>query len=460
MVRFLFIFCFLLFAGCGSFYQQNYDFNRVFESGDLLLARKNLEQAEREGKGRNRFLYYVNQGLVQSMMGNYVSSNDYFEKAFLFGEDYRLNLATEAASYFTNPTITVYKGEDHEHLYLLYYKAINYLKLKETEAALIECRRLNIRLNQLNDKYNNDNKFQRDAFIHNLMGIIYQSAGDFNNAFIAYRNAFDIYESDYKSFFQVQTPEQLKTDLLTSAYFAGLNQEFEEFKTRFGRDNFKPTQPEAELVFFWHNGLAPIKDEWSINFAIQHLPEDRVVFNNDQLGIQFPFEVSKEEAGNLQSLQVFRVAFPRYLVRQPYYNEASIKATDTTYALELGEDISQIAVLSLRQRMVSEFSKGLLRAALKKTTENSLRKDNEGLGAVVGLVNLVTEKADTRNWQTLPSRIAYTRIPLKEGANELTFSTQSQGSTQEYPFTYQASKGATLFHTFSSLENSGLRPGY
>jgi hypothetical protein len=121
-------------------------------------------------------------------MGQYEESNHYFEQAFLFGEDYKINYAREAASYLTNPMVTVYRGEDHEHLMLLYYKALNYLKQNKSEEALVECRRLNIRLQQLADRYESSEKYSRDAFIHNLMGIIYQSANDWNNAFIAYRN--------------------------------------------------------------------------------------------------------------------------------------------------------------------------------------------------------------------------------------------------------------------------------
>jgi hypothetical protein len=40
----------------------------------------------------------------------------------------------------------------------------------------------------------------------------------------------------------------------------------------------------------------------------------------------------------------------------------------------------------------------------------------------LGIANAATEKADTRNWQTLPSQIHYSRIPLTEGANEIRIS--------------------------------------
>src|SRR5690606_21149645 len=210
---------------------KHYDFNSEFERGDLRSALQSLQKKESLASSKTRFLYFLNNGLLLSILGRYEESNNYFEKAYLFGEDYNKNYLREAASYFTNPNITVYHGEDHEHLMLLYFKAINYLKLNDPEAALVECRRLNIRLQQLSDKYDSTRKYRRDAFIHNLMGIIYQSTGDYNNAFIAYRNALEIYQEDYTDLFQVEVPEQLRKDLLNTAWWTGFTEAFEQYRS-------------------------------------------------------------------------------------------------------------------------------------------------------------------------------------------------------------------------------------
>jgi hypothetical protein len=447
-----------LITSCATYYQKNFDFNYEFERGDLQRALATLEKNNKQEHGRSRFIYMVNNGLLLSILGRYEESNTYFEKAFLFGEDYHINYLNEAASYFTNPSVTTYHGEDHEHLMLLYYKALNYLKMNRYEEALVECRRLNIRLNQLSDKYTSEERYQRDAFINTLMGIIYQADKDYNNAFIAYRNALEVYENDYAKMFGMKVPEQLKYDLINTATWTGFTQEADEYKERFCIPEYKPAKPEADLVFFWHNGLSPVKSEWSINFAIDKGSNNGVVFSNPELGLVFPFELGEDEdkkRSDLTDLRVFRVAFPRYIERPVYYNRGDLALGDKKYPLELAEDVNKVAFYSLKKRMVQEFSKGLLRAALKKVTEQSLRKENESLGAVMGLVNAMTEKADTRNWQTLPHSIYYTRIPLTEGANEVKLTlTTADGQTTPHDFTYQVKKGQTLFHTFSSLEST------
>lgn len=444
-----------LVTSCATYYQKHYDFNAEFEKGELTKALETLQQKESLANGKSQFIYFVNNGLLLSILGHYEESNEYFEKAFLFGEDYHINYINEVVSYFYNPNIIMYRGEDHEHLMLLYFKAINYLKLNQPEQALVECRRLNIRLNQLSDKYTSEKKFQRDAFVHTLMGIIYQSTKDYNNAFIAYRNALEIYESDYADMFHVKVPEQLKRDLLNTAWWTGFNEEFEMFKTKFGMPDYKPVVPEAELVFFWHNGLAPVKAEWNINFVMDHRSGNTVVFTNDNLGLSFPFKLKDEkEKSDLSRIEVLRVAYPRYVERDTYFKTASISLDSAEYNLELSENINAIAFYSLHQRMLLEFSRGLLRAGLKKATEHSLKKEDDRLGALIGVVNAMTEKADTRNWQTLPHSIYYARVPLKEGANQVQFSIDPGGHKTDYNFTYTAKRNQTLFHTFSSLETS------
>ena len=449
----------VLFSACASFYETSYDFNREFENGNIDHALEQLQSDKQYAKSKSKFLYYTNSGLLLSMKGQYEQSNEFFEKAYLFGEDFKINYAAEIASYFTNPMITVYRGEDHEHLLPLYYKAINYLKMSQYEQAIVECKRLNIRLQQLSDKYKSPTRFQRDAFIHNLMGIIYQASGDWNNAFIAYRNAYEIYEEDYAQLFGMNSPDQLKKDLLISAWQTGFNDEFSFYKEKFAWPDFTVQPQDASLVFFWHNGLCPVKDEFSFNFVVNRNGDNMFVFANEKIPVVFPFSVHDEnEKSDLRNLEAFRVAFPKYVERPTYFTSSVIEVDTLEYRVELAEDVNGIAFKSLQDRMTLEFSKSLLRAALKKAAEHAARKDDKGFGSLVGMVNAMTEKADTRNWQTLPHSISYARVPLKEGTNETTFVLRTQGGDQgRHPFTYQAKKGQTLFHTFSSLESMPAR---
>ena len=454
----------VLASSCATYYQSNIAFNEGFERGDLKSSLKTLREKPSEGAGKKQFLYFANNGLLLSLLGEYQESNQYFEKAYEFGEDYRINYVNEAATYLTNPNFAVYRGEDHEHLLLLYYKAMNYLKLHKTDDALVECRRLNIRLQQLSDRYSSEDKYRTDAFIHTLMGIIYEADSDYNNAFIAYRNAVEVYDQDFMRLFQVGAPEQLKKDLLRAAFHSGLDDEFEHYKTQFGMTDYVVQEnPGGELVFFWHNGLGPIKTEWSVEFAISERG-GQVFFSNENLGVNYAFSSSDYSSSQIKSLtnmQVYRLTLPKYVDRPVYYTNGVLTTSGVSRPVQLLEDVSKVAFKCLDERMNLELSKALIRLAVKKASEQQIRKKDYRFGALMGIVNAITEKADTRNWQTLPHNIYYARIPLDVGTSQVNFQTTDyQGRQQEQTFTYDVKKGETHFHTLTSLESLRNYGGY
>lgn len=448
----------MIMSSCATYYEVNQEFTQNFEQGNLEQASDVLSKKKKIEKSKDRLLFYLNKGVVLSMLGQYEESNEFLEKAYLYTEDYRINYLNEATSLLTNPNFTAYKGEDHENLMVLYYKAMNFLKMGQYDNALVECRRLNIRLQQLSDKYKSEKKYQRDAFIHNLMGIIYDAKGDYNNAFIAYRNALDIYKTDYQQMFGVNAPDQLKEDILRTAWLTGFNSEFDQYKQEFNMNDYSYKPHEGgTLVFFWNNGLGPVKSEWSLNFAVVHGAGGAVNFTNDEYGFSFPFSVpydEETESTSLKDLEFFRVAFPKYRERELFFSGAKLKVNGESYPLELAEDVNAIAFRSLKERMVKEFSMALLRVALKKAAEYGTREENEGLGAALSLFNALTEKADTRNWQTLPHSIYYTRLPLEKGQQSVTLELQPKegGNEHHEVFQYDVQQGETIFQTYSSLE--------
>ncbi|MEM8964846.1 MAG: hypothetical protein AAGE93_00395 [Bacteroidota bacterium] len=458
------VFLALLLSACASYYRMNERFNRSFEEGNLERAEKVLASNKKAPEGRAQLLYYLNRGVVSSMQGNFEDSNNFLEKAYELGEDLRNSYWNTATSLLVNPMVAYYTGEDHELLLLHYYKALNYLQLGDTQAALVECRRMNIKLTEYSSQYNkgllgNKGRYHRDAFIHTLMGIIYEADRDYNNAFIAYRNAVDIYREDYLPMFGLDAPEQLQQDLLRSAHRMDFTSELQRYEklldTKFDAQNTDG----GELIFFWNNGLGPVKSEWSLNFALIRGAGGAVVFENDELGWSFPFAMSSDEEyeeEGLDDIELVRVAFPKYVERRPYFTQAQLQSpSGISQTLELAEDINGIAFRSLQQRMFKEFGTSLLRVALKKAAEYGVREENEDLGAIIGIVNALTERADTRNWQTIPHSISYTRLTLPEGEQNVQLHLSGQNAdNQKHTFTYTIRKSQTTFGTFHSLDST------
>ncbi len=445
-------FVMIVMTGCASYYTKNEKFNRAVETGQFETADKILEKDTKSAKNRNQLLYFLNRGYVAWMLNDFPRSVNYFNTSENLIDDYSRNIGTEALALVSNPMVKPYKAEDFEVVMVNCFKAINYMQMQNFEDAMVECRRINIKLNALNDKYpSHKNRYSRDAFALTMMGLLYDANRDYNNAFIAYRNALDVYETDYTTNFAVQAPEQLKRDLLRTAHLNGFGEELAFFEQKFGV-KYKPEQaPQSEMVFFWMNGFGPFKEEWSFNLTLVK-GAGVVTFVDEQNGISIPIVVGPPEMSELTDLNFIRVAFPKYVARIPYSKSASISLDNKQYPLELAENINEIAFKTLNDRMLREMATSLLRLAAKKALEAAAKSKDETAGFLVNILNAVTEKADTRNWQSLPYAISYTRIPLQEGVNVLrlnTTMTDGKVSTQEIPV--QAQKGKVYFHAFHHL---------
>ena len=394
------------------------------------------------------------------MLGNYEASNVYFEKAYIYNQDFRKNFKYDIVGTLANPMLKPYKAEDHEVVLIHFYKAINYIQLKDFDAALVEVRRVNISLNELNDRYQDKkNRYKEDAFAHLLMGIIYESKNDANNAFIAYRNALDVYKDVYSPEFKVTVPEQLKKDLLRTAVKNGFRTELELYEKEFGMKYVKEDQKGGELVFFWLNGLSPVKGEFSMNLARGEGTGGNLVFANESGPYTFPInlggQIGNPNQQGLNEVRFVRMAVPKYNARKPLISEAYLLVDGKKSNLELAEDVEQIAFAGLEDRMLREIGKSVARLVLKQAAEIVATNQNKDAGFVLSALNAISEKADTRNWQSLPHSIYYQRVPLAAGNHQVKLVTSgSKISKQAIEFQVEIKEEESVFQTFHSLEST------
>ncbi len=447
---------FFLLVSCATWYQKSQKFQAAVTSGNFKEAQKLINKTSKEAKGKNRFLYFTDAGWVNQMTGNYDTSNYWLNQADYYIEDYQKSIGAEALALVTNPEVKPYAPEDPEKVMVNYYKAINYIEKGDMESALVEARRINIKLNELNDKYGKrKNRYSNDAFAHVLMGLVYDATNDYNNAFIAYRNAALVYDSLYTKQFDVTIPESLRQDLLRTAWLNGFNDELNHFEKQFNtKYKHDPMGERGQVIVLWENGFGPIKDEWSINFSIIRGGGGLVTFQSSELGISFPFYLGgTNKATSLNDLDYIRVAFPKYLIRPNVYNGATLSGGGISKTLDKAQDVSALLVKTLNDRMLREMANSLLRLAAKKSLESVVRDQDKTVGTLFSIVNAVTEKADTRNWQTLPSEIWYTRMMLPVGKQKITLSTTSAGGySKDHSIEVEIRKGKTTFVTFRSLE--------
>lgn len=443
-----------LLAGCATYYQQNQAFQNLLENGRISDAQSFLEKNDKKAKSINKVLYDLNLGTVAFINHNHNVSIERFKMADLYNEDYSKQLGYEAIAMLTNPMVKPYNLESFEAVMIHFYQALNFLAINDLESALVECRRVNLQLQQLDDKYkNHKNKYARDAFAHNLMGIIYEAAGDYNNAFIAYRNAVDVYENDYKKLFGVDVPLQLKKDVIRAAAMTGFGEQVDFFQRKFSIDYEPVPDGHGQVVCFWLNGLGPVKDEWSINFINDGFNNGFVNFTNEETGMTFPLFIgsrSSDEQNALSNLRALRIAFPKYKERKPRFSFGTVKSQSGTTRMEVAQNVNAVAFQSLNDRMWREVGNSIMRLAVKKAMEEATSSKNKDLGAVLSIVNALTEKADTRNWQSLPYSISYSRITLPEGKQQIELLPNGNSNSSQSA-SLMVSKGKTGFLSFQSF---------
>lgn len=456
----------LFLFSCASYNEKIAGYYKQIAQGNYNEAAKELDKNSLLQKPRNKLLFLMEKGKTSHLIGDYENSNRYFNEADQLLEDGLGGAMDAVVGTLVNPMSQRYKGEDFEKFMIHYYKALNYLYLNKREDAIVEARRITLQTQEQGDKFNEkDTRYSKDAFSLMLQGLIYESDGDVNNAFIAYRNAAEVYlNSKDNTYYGTTMPGELQQDVLRTADANGFKSELTRFEGLFNlKYQPKPASPGGDLIFFWENGLAPVKQQEEFIFSLVRGNNGSLVFTNATGTIFLPFNNSNKDF-DLNSVQSLRATYPKYVAQPTYFSGATISTSQSTVTLEKAEDINALAVKTLDQRFPQEMAKILTRLAVKKSAEYALKasskgsgpngKDNtllEGLGFGMQLYSLLSEKADTRNWQSLPSAINYARLPLQKGENTITITFKGANGANETKTIQVTGTGKMQFYNYSTL---------
>lgn len=450
--------------GCASYNDKISVYYKQIRAGNYAEAGKELDKNVLLQKPRNKLLFLLERGKVSHLNGEFEASNNYFNEADQLLENGTAGVGDALIGTLVNPMTQTYKGEDFEKFMIHYYKALNYLYLNKTEDAIVEARRISLQSQEQDEKFSNKEKrYSKDAFSLTLQGLIYESANDVNNAFIAYRNAAEVYLSAKDStWYGTKMPKALGQDLLKMAYVNDFKTELSHFE-KLLNIKYQPQAQSAggEVIFFWENGVAPIKKQEEFFFSLIKGSNGNLVFTNGG-NIFIPYQGTGDI--NLSGVSSLRATYPKYLAQPAYYVAATIGNGQINLDLEKTEDINYLAFKTLDQRFMKEMGKTLTRIAVKKSAEYVLKesakgtgekgKDNrllEGLGFGMQLYSLLSEKADTRNWQSLPAHISYARIPLKTGINTITLNLKNNVGGDETKTITITGNGKLQFYNYSTL---------
>jgi len=439
--RFLFgWFLLAVLTGCGSSGNHYLLVENSLRANDARGADAAVKGAEKEYGSRNRVLYGMDRGMTLHLAGDYQQSNLLLEQSEEEVERlYTRAVRTETAAFLTNDNLLTYEGDPYEHVMLNVVKALNYASLGQWQDALVEARRIDHRLNVLSDRAKEKNAYREDAFARYLTGILYESQGDVNNAFIAYRKAYEIFEAT-KGWSRTTPPAQLQSDLLRTADALHLNQEFTDYQRAFPAASWQPSQAQAQLaqvVVISYNGRAPHKEDQFLDLPISLDALQLVLLNRGILQSNRSQHRAVDSVLYGLNGRVVRVALPRLVVQKTQVPVDHLQLTGDQGAsvavrTELVCNVSAMAEKTLSERMAGITVKALARAALKfSLAEGATRGAQQAagkdaapwVGLVVSLLTkglaVASEEADKRSWRTLPDEIHLARVWVPPGQYRL-----------------------------------------
>ncbi len=380
-----------------------------------------------DSTGRDRLLYLMELGNLARYAGNQSIAQAVLLRADRLSDNLRgTDIGQQAQSMVTSDLALDFRGADYEKVFINYCLASSYAASGNLEDAVVEARRVNEKLKEINTHYeNNPNRYTDDAFVRYFMGVLYEMDGDYDDALISYRLALAAYDSTYVDQYDLPAPRQLKSDAMRLANYNGFESLLSTFENQWPGMNWQgsgPTADMGEIVAVIELG----------NISARRASDFTVYYDDRLYSLALPVIPD----------------FPRRRVT------GSISAGGRSSSMFLVQDLNGIA----RKNLEDEAGRNVVRAAARLAVKAGVAElgenitdnltDNEGVSSGVGLIlsiiGAATEQADLRAWLTLPAQIQMARLQVPPGTWPVNLTVNGRTFVHE-PVTVQAGEITLVF---------------
>jgi hypothetical protein len=362
----------LVLSACAGYAGKIREPRRLFEAGQYELASAQLEKLV-ESKDNDQLLYLMDLGMVYHTARKYPEAIKTFHAAEKIADakDFT-SITQEVGAVITNDDVLFYKGEDFEKLLIIVYLALDYTLSGKWDDALVECRRVNRKLDMLvaaGAKVDEHN-----AFAKYLAAALFESQHDWNNAWVDYRMLRK---------WEANAP-YLGVALLRLSDKLQAMQEFEQYRKDYPTEkDFRLGKDRGEVILLVEQGKAPVKVP---SFAYRLVPMFEKRFYNSR---NIVLRDAKDPARYAETMTLF--------------------------------DIEGTAIRELNAKIPGIIAKKIAGIAAKEAVGYGVGKavDNKLVGALTSLFLHASDKADLRSWTTLPSSLQIARLTLPAGRRDL-----------------------------------------
>ncbi len=432
-------------AGCAGHARTMADVRAALAHNDVEQARAILAEA---GRGTDDLLFALEDGLLLHYAGDPRLSNERFEFAEARVDDlYTKSITRAALSLIASDLVLRFEPRGVENFLINYYRALNYLALGEPEEAWVEWRSLATKLQFSRDQ--SEAPYVDPPFFNHLVGLGLE-LDDPSNAYASLRRA----EAGYRAG-GAGAPGDLVDDLVRLAGALGFADHLEEYESRYDlrasrasaraehsrRDGSAYPRDWGEIVLLVEDGLVAPIEELQVFIPITTERAHQVYSGNkesrlrlaESLALEYRsgryHKVNKRWNRRPEIAYVLPLSFPVFGRGVSVVRRLEVAAAGDTVAGRVALDVSALQGAAFEDRRLGMYAKTIARALIKsvaaaKVKEKAEEEGGEAAGDVVGVlanvVNLLTERADTRAWLGLPDRIWISRLRVPPGAHEVT----------------------------------------
>ena len=399
----------VLLQGCAV---QQREVNSLAEQLELstpevtLLSLQSISPPERD-----RGQYLLNTGLLKSIIGDFEGANSDLQSAKKILSSLQATSVSEnLGAAVINETLRSYDGSASERVLLHQLLSINYLMLNDLDAARVEVLQADVVMKELARE---DKPIGQLASAHYIAGLVYELGGELDDAMISYRKASKIMQLR-----DMLPPPALEKSLLSLSQRLRLGEENINYREQFILTIEPPALDTAEIIVIYWDGVVTSKREYSLSVWAPAL--------NQAVSLALPYYPPSNYVEN---------PFNLHLGGQ-YHHTETIENIETLLREDLDDESAAIYAMTLT-RMVSKY--GLVKSA---------GSQNDGLGLFINILTMLSETADTRSWNMLPSTIQFARFSLPTGEYSLPFpynARSQQGGPVETKLVVSAGQKVVLF---------------
>lgn len=431
----------LCVAACGApgvSVRHYADLNRAIEAGNHEAALARLRKSRELYGGKSSVLYLMDTAMIETLAGRPADANAHIQAAEdLIESLYTKSLTREAASFLTSDASLPYEGEDFEKVFLNVLAALNHARMGEPDEAAVEARRADVKLAEMARTRGRDTAYGEDAFVRFLMGLMYEDAGDANDAWVSYARAIQTYQAQEQRF-GVPVPRALVWRAAVVAAALGFHDEVASLRSAF--PGAVPDDPldrvgMGRVVVVEFAGEVPAKAERRIEVTVGQgiaFLQTMDVTSREEQQVSSAISVAKSVAGTAN----VAIAYPVMVGRPPASPPVEVTVAgpegEARVAAERAHNLAAIAPACLEERMGRIWARTVARAVVKFLLAYAAAKAGEAAGgekygwltgflagATTSAVLQASEHADTRSWGTLPAEVRVAVIEVPPGEHEV-----------------------------------------